>query len=287
MALSAVLFVVSAQLQGGVSDEAEAALGGNGNLFSGATILVVGSDERKGSSIDETQSGPGRADSIMLVRAQFGSVRKLSIPRDAAAVIPGTGGAPQKINGAYSIGGPSLMIKTVEDFLGNDLEIDHLIEVDFADFPAFIDAMGGITVNNKSRICAPPFDNFYRGFRLRKGERELNGRRALGFARVRKNNCAPGEDDRARAGRQQEVLNGIRGQLLSPSTFFRLPLVSWRAPRTVDTDFKAPGMALLAADLVTGGSGKTQVMQGSFGPGGTLVFSDSEKADAVKELLGR
>ena len=283
---SFVLFMVSAQLQSGVSDEAKAALGGGGNLFSGSTILVVGSDERKGDSIDETQSGPGRADSIMLVHAQLGGVRKLSIPRDAAAVIPGTGDSEQKINGAYSIGGPSLMIKTVEGFLGNGLEIDHLIEVDFADFPAFIDSMGGITVNNKSRICAPPFDNFFKGFNLRKGERELNGRRALGFARIRKNECAPGEDDRARAARQQEVLNGIRGQLLSPSTFLRLPLVSWRAPRTVDTDFKGPGMLGLAADLATGGTGETRVMQGSFGAGGTLAFSDSEKADAVKELLG-
>jgi LCP family protein required for cell wall assembly len=285
--ISFVLFVSSAQLQSSVSPEAEAALDGSGNLFSGATILVLGSDERKGDSIDESQSGPGRADSIMLVRAQLGGVRKLSIPRDAAAVIPGAGDLAQKINGAYAIGGPSLMIKTVEGFLGNDLDVDHLIEVDFADFPAFIDSMGGITVNNKSRICAPPFDNFYKGFKLGKGERDLNGRRALGFARVRKNECAIGEDDRARAARQQEVLNGLRRRLLSPSTFFRLPLVSWRAPRTVDTDLKGPGMLALAGDLATGGTGETRVMQGSPGPAGALTFSDSEKADAVEELLGR
>ncbi len=284
--LSVVLFMVSAQLQGGVSGEAEEALGGSGNLFSGATILVLGSDERKGDSIDESDSGPGRADTILLVRAEFGSVRKLSIPRDAAAVIPGTGGAPQKINAAFAIGGPSLMIQTVEDFLGNGLEIDHLIEVDFADFPAFIDSMGGITVDNKSRICAPPFDNFFRGFRLKKGERELNGERALGFARVRKNPCAPAEDDLDRAARQQEVLNGIRGQLLSPSTFLRLPLVSWRAPRTIDTDLKGPGLLGVAVDLGTGGAGETRVLQpSSFGD--NLEFSDSEKAGAVDELLGR
>jgi len=287
LALSFVLFMVSAQLQGGVSGEAEDALGGSGNLFSGATILVLGSDERKGDSIDETaQAGPGRADSIMLVHAELGSVRKLSIPRDAAAVIPGTGGAPQKINAAFAIGGPSLMIQTVEGFLGNGLQVDHLIEVDFADFPAFIDSMGGITVNNKTKICAPEFDNFFRGFNLRKGERELNGRRALGFARVRKNPCAPAENDLARAARQQEVLNGIRGQLLSPTTFLRLPLVSWRAPRTIDTDLKGPGLLGVAVDLGTGGSGETRVLQpSSFGD--NLEFADSEKSAAVDELLGR
>ena len=284
--LSFVLFMVSAQLQDGVSSEAEDALGGSGNLFSGATILVLGSDERKGASIDESQSGPGRADSILLVHSQLGSVNKLSIPRDSAAVIPGTGGAPQKINAAYAIGGSSLMIKTVEGFLGNDLEIDHLIEVDFANFPAFIDSMGGVTVNNKTRICAPPFDDFFKGFNLRKGERDLNGKRALGFARVRKNPCAPAENDLDRAARQQEVLNGIRGQMLSPSTFLRLPLVSWRAPRTIETDLKGPGLLALAGDLGTGGTGKTRVLQPS-SLAGDLEYSDSEKASAVKALLGR
>lgn len=283
--LSLGLFLVSAQLEGGASPEAEEALNGNGNLFSGATILVLGSDERKGASIDETQGGPGRADSIMLVRAQFGSVRKLSIPRDSSAEIPGHGTG--KINGAYSIGGAPLTIQTVENFLGNGLEIDHLIEVDFEDFPAFIDAMGGITVNNKTRICAPEFDNFYRGFNLRKGERDLNGRRALGFARVRKNPCAPAENDLDRAARQQEVLNGIRGKLLSPSTFIRLPLVSWRAPKTIRTDLKGPGLMGLAADMATGGAGDTRVLEPSSFGTGDLLYSDSEKTSAVNELLGR
>ena len=283
--LSLVLFIVSAQLEGGSSPQAEEALNGNGNLFSGATILVLGSDERKGASIDETQGGPGRADSIMLVRAQFGGVRKLSIPRDSSAEIPGHGTG--KINGAYSLGGAPLMIQTVENFLGNDLEIDHLIEVDFKDFPAFIDAMGGITVNNKTRICAPEFDNFYRGFKLRKGERHLNGRRALGFARVRKNPCAPGENDIDRAARQQEVLNGTRRRLLSPFTFIRLPLVSWRAPKTIKTDLRGPGLMGLAADMATGGSGDTRVLKPSSFGTGDLLYSDSEKASAVNELLGR
>jgi len=180
-----------------------------------------------------------------------------------------------------------LMIKTVEGFLGNDLQIDHLIEVDFEAFPAFIDAMGGITVNNKTRICAPEFDNFYRGFNLRKGERDLNGRRALGFARVRKNNCAENENDLDRAQRQQEVLNGIRRKLLSPSTFLRLPLVSWRAPRTIASDLKGPGLMALAADMATGGAGETRVLEPSSFGTGDLLFSDSEKATAVDDLVGR
>ena len=101
-------------------------------------------------------------------------MRKLSIPRDSLAEIPGHDA--QKINAAYALGGTSLMIKTVEGFLGNGLKINHVVEVDFQDFPDLIDAVGGVTVDNKSKICAPPFDNFWKGFNLPKGEHRLDGR---------------------------------------------------------------------------------------------------------------
>ena len=69
------------------------------------------------------------------------------------------------------------MIKTVEGFLGNGLKINHVVEVDFQDFPDLIDALGGVTVNNKTKICSPTFDNFYKGFNLSKGEHRLDGER--------------------------------------------------------------------------------------------------------------
>jgi LCP family protein required for cell wall assembly len=282
--LSAVLFLISAQLQDGVSPEAERALSDDGNLITGSTILVLGSDARTGESIDESQSGPSRADTIMLVHAALGSVRKLSIPRDIEAEIPGHG--TNKINAAYALGGPALTIETVESFLGNGLQISHLVEVDFEDFPALIDALGGITVQNKTRICAPPFDNFWEGFRLRKGEQDLDGTRALGFARVRKNPCAPGEDDRARAARQQEVLRAIGDAATSPSAFVRLPLISWRAPQALKTDMKGPALMALFADMATGNSEDTAVLEaGCCVNGSNLFVSDGAKREAVDTLL--
>jgi LCP family protein required for cell wall assembly len=286
--VSLALFVASAQVQKGVDAGADAALSSGGNMVTGSNVLVLGSDRRAGDSIDESQTGPARADSILVIHAGFGTVRKLSIPRDSAAEIPGHG--PQKINAAYALGGTGLMIDTVEAFLGNGLEINHVVEVDFADFPELIDALGGITVNNKSRICAPPFDNFWKGFRLAKGEQKLDGERALGFARVRKNDCAPGEDDRDRAARQQEVLSAIRGRLLSPTTFVRLPWVSWQAPKTIETDMGSAGLFGLFTDLVTGSTKNSNVLQfscGGCGPAGSAVVADSEKREAVEELLGR
>ena len=284
--LSLLLFLLSAQLEEGVSARAEDALSSEGNLLTGSTVLVLGSDARLGESIDESQTGPARADTIMLVRAGFGTVRKLSIPRDVYARIPGHGA--QKINAAYAIGGAALTIETVEGFMGNGLEVNHVIEVDFGDFPELIDALGGVDVTAETKICSPPFDNFWKGLTFEKGENHLDGDHALGFARIRKNDCAPNETDLDRAERQQEVLNGIRRRLLSPATFLRLPLVSWRAPKTLKTDMSGPSLMGLFGDLATGGSGKTQVLEPSClscGPGGSMLISEGTRRESVARLV--
>jgi LCP family protein required for cell wall assembly len=282
--VSLVIFLISAQTQDGVSPATERALSGNGSLFTGSNILVLGSDVRTGDSIDQTQSGPGRSDTIMLVHAAFGSVRKLSIPRDVEVTVPGHG--INKINAAYAFGGPALTIETVESFLGNDLQVNHVVEVDFKNFPNFIDSLGGVTVNNKTRICSPPFDNFWKGLHFKKGEIHLNGERALGYSRVRKNSCAPAEDDRARAARQQEVLSAIGSQVKSPSTFARLPWVSWHAPRTLRSDMNGFQLMGLFADMATGSSDKTEVLEATCCRGSNLFVSDGAKADAVRKLEG-
>jgi LCP family protein required for cell wall assembly len=281
--LSLVLFMISATTQEGVSAETERALSSKGSLFGGSNILVLGSDVRTGDSIDKSQSGPGRSDTIMLVHAAFGSVRKLSIPRDVEVNIPGHG--VNKINAAYALGGPPLTIETVETFLGHGLQVNHVVEVDFKEFPDFIDALGGVTVNNKTRICAPPFDNFWKGLHFPKGEIELNGRRALGYSRVRKNECAPAEDDRARAARQQQVLAAIGSKVKSPSTFVRLPWVSWNAPRTLKSDMNGVQLMGLFADMATGNSNDTEVLEATCCNGSNLFVSEGSKRDAVRKLL--
>jgi LCP family protein required for cell wall assembly len=274
--LSLVLFMISAQITDGVSDETEEALSSGGSLVTGSTILVLGSDERPEDTLEPGVSGvPARADSILLMHVGIGSVRKLSVLRDTPVDIPGHG--LQKINAAYAFGGAPLMIKTVEAYLGNGLEINHIIEVSFEDFPDFIDALGGIDVDLDDCIESNSFGG--KRVRLSKGEHHLDGKEALAFARVRKNECNIAEDDRDRAARQQQVLSAIRSQILSPSTFFRLPLVSWEAPQTLRTDLKGPGLLALFTDLMTGGAGKTNVLE-------CLPCTEAERAEAVDDLLG-
>jgi LCP family protein required for cell wall assembly len=279
--LSVVVFFVSAQFAEHTSGSAEAALSPGGSLLTGSTILVLGSDARPPNSKEPGAGGPARSDSILLMHVAFGSVRKVSILRDSQAAIPGHG--TQKINAAYALGGAGLAIRTVEQFMGNGLRINHLLEINFENFPKLIDSLGGIDVHLNRCIHSNRFGG--KVLILHKGDQHLTGNQALQFSRVRENKCAPNEDDRARARRQQQVLSAIRSRLLSPAAFVRLPWVSWAAPRTVRSDMRGPGLAMLFGDLFTGGGGKTRVLM-PYGSSGTeLLVSDAAKRRAVETLL--
>jgi anionic cell wall polymer biosynthesis LytR-Cps2A-Psr (LCP) family protein len=102
---------------------------------------------------------------------------------------------------------------------------------------------------------------------------------------VRENKCAPNEDDRARARRQQQVLTAMRQRVLSPTAFVRLPWISWEAPRTVRSDMHGPGLAMLFGDLATGGGGNTRVLLPSGSSGTELIISAAARRRAVEQLL--
>ena len=279
---SVAVFFVSAQLADTSSGSAQASLSAGGSLLGGSTILVLGSDARPDDSREPGAGGPARSDSMMLMHVAFGSVRKVSILRDSQANIPGHG--VQKINAAYALGGAGLAVQTVEEFMGNGLQINHVVEVSFTDFPKLIDAMGGITITLKRCIHSNRFGD--RVFLLHRGKHRLNGRQALAFSRVRQNRCAPNEDDRARARRQQQVMSAMRGGLFTPRAFIRLPLIAWAAPRTIRSDMRGPGLSLLFTDLITGGGGATRVLQPSGSTGTQLLIPEESKRRAVRYLLG-
>ena len=281
-----VAFFVSAQTAPGVSQGTKDALSPGGAVLGGSTVLVLGSDQRPKGTKEPgaSTSGPSRSDSIMLLHVGFASVRKLSIPRDTQVEIPGHGTG--KINAAYALGGAPLTIKTLEAYFGEDLRINHIVEVNFTDFPELIDALGGIDVTLKKCIGSNSFGG--NRVRLHKGEHHLNGEQALRFARVRENRCAPNEDDRARAARQQQVFAAMRSKIVSPpnwpSSFVRGPFIAWAAPRAIRSDMHGPGLSALFTDIITGGSGKTAVLEAT-PSGNDLVASEVARHDALEKLL--
>ncbi len=292
LALSLVPFLVSAQIeQGKISDDAEAALESAGYpVWSPNTVLLLGSDARPEGTKEPgaDPGGPSRSDTIMVWRIGGGANQRLSIPRDTIVDIPGHG--QQKINAAYAFGGTALAIETVSDYLGTP--INHVMEVDFEHFPQLSDALGGVDVKT-GRVCARINGGRANGgvtLNLPAGENHLNGRQALALARTRKNDCNPAEDDLTRARRQQQILSAMKGRLLSPTTFLRLPWVAWEAPKTLRTDMAGPTLLGFFAAAATSGSPPVEVLKPSgFAtlPDGSsgLVVDEAEKQAAVRKLL--
>lgn len=263
--LSLALFMVSATLQRrNTSDAARNVLSSAGNpLTTPNTILVLGGDARQKGNAEPGASvgGPSRSDSILLMRVGGGKSARLSIPRDTVVNIPGHGRA--KINAAYAVGGPSLAIQTVEQFLG--IDVNHLVEVNFGNFGAFIDALGGINVPTgcvRSDINGGRSNGGY-SLRLRAGKNHLSGKQALALARTRHNDCKPAENDLTRAKRQQHILAAIKGRLVSPATFFRAPWVAWQAPKAIRSDMGGPTLLGLFGAVQIGGNAQTRVLKPS------------------------
>ena len=218
----------------------------------------------------------------MLMRVGGGKSARLSIPRDTLVDIPGHG--RDKINAAYAYGGPGLATKTVSQYLG--IDVNHIVEVNFENFPAFIDSLGGIDYRGGcviSRINGGARNGGYT-LRLKRGENHLDGEQALALARTRKNECNPAENDLTRARRQQKILASIKGRLISPKTFFRLPLVSWNAPKAVRSDMAGPALLGLFGSVATSGSPDTRVLRGN-PDGNGLTVPDDVKQREVKRFL--
>jgi LCP family protein required for cell wall assembly len=170
----------------------------------GTTYLLVGSDSRAGlTKAQRGALGTGtaagqRTDTVILLDVPVsGPTLLLSIPRDSFVDIPGHG--ENKINAAYSIGGPRLLVHTVEK--ATKVRIDNYVEIGFAGFVDVVDAVGGIEVCPKTSINDPKAGHL----RLHKGCQHIDGRTALGYSRSR----AFPNGDITRALHQREVIGAV------------------------------------------------------------------------------
>ena len=280
-ALSLGLFLVSSHFER-VSPPAdvEQALDAGGFMLTSANnILVLGSDRRpKGSrEPDANTSGPSNSDVMMLIRTGDGHAARLSIPRDTVIEIPGHG--MQKINAAYAFGGPALAISVVKSYLG--IPINHVVEVNFENFPQLIDAMGGVTYTGGCIVSKLDGGSANGGYTLRlpAGTHHLDGKQALALARTRKNLCEPDETDIQREEHQQALFNDMKSRLMSPSSFLRMPLIAWNAPPAIISDMSGVELLGLFAALTVGGTPATHVLY----PTGQVVLPSGEEGLTVSE----
>jgi LCP family protein required for cell wall assembly len=292
LVLSLILFLVSAQTQQSrVAGDVGSVLDHAGwPLTSANTILVLGSDQRtkKTHERGSSTSGPSRSDVMLLIRTGGGHSARLSIPRDTVAAIPGHGRL--KINAAYAFGGAALAVRTVKEYLG--VPVNHVVEVNFDNFPQLIDSLGGVNYTGGcviSRINGGSRNGGYT-LRLKHGTTHINGKQALALARTRHNDCNRAESDITRARRQQKLFAAMKGQLVSPFAFLRLPWIAWNSPKAIRSDMGGPTLIGLFGGLAISGSPNTRVLKPSgvttLSDGGVgLTVSASEKRSEVARFL--
>jgi LCP family protein required for cell wall assembly len=178
----------------------------------GSNWLITGSDSREGLTHKQERkyhtgfnvSGQ-RSDTIMLLHipGNGGPAVLVSLPRDSYVKIPGYG--YNKLNAAYSFGGPKLLAQTVQ--IATGLRIEHYMGIGFGGLVNVVNSVGGVTMCFKH-----PLHDAASGLHLRKGCQTLNGGKALAFVRTRHNFAS---QDLQREQNQRVFLKALLSKITS------------------------------------------------------------------------
>jgi LCP family protein required for cell wall assembly len=262
-------------------------------------ILVLGSDTRSGSNKKlggGTDDGSARSDTAMIVHVYEGHKKAsvVSIPRDTLVDRPectdsaGTehdAATSVMFNSAYSTGGATCAVKTVESLTG--IRMDHYLEVDFSGFQELIDELGGVQVTTTKNISDSESH-----LDLRAGTHTLTGKQALGLVRTRH-----GVGDGSDLGRiqlQQAFMKALINQIKtvdlfdSPKKLYNLANTATKAV-TTDSDLGSVNKLMSFANGLKGISSKNMTMVTmpvQYDPqDGNRVLVDEDKAKLVWKAL--
>lgn len=176
-----------------------------------AIALVIGYDKRYG------ESGPGRSDTLMLIRAdpQAKAISMMSFPRDLSVQVRcPSGWFTGKINSAYATCKEEGALETVKALTG--LQINYLITVNFHGFKQVVDKLGGVWIDVDRRYyhsnAGVGLGYQYAKINLQPGYQLLRGSDALDFVRYRH-----ADSDLYRNARQQLFVRAVKDQLSSAS----------------------------------------------------------------------
>lgn len=219
-------------------------------------VLVLGIDEGD----NEIPGAPKRSDTIIVasIDPKDGAVNMLSIPRDTRVAIPGRSGF-DKVTHAYAYGGPQLSVRTVEDFLG--IDINYYVTMDWQGFINIVDILGGVDLYVEQ---AMNYEDPYGGLsiHLRKGFQHLDGEKAGQYVRFRHDELG----DIGRVQRQQRFLKAMTEEMFQVGTLFKLPALTASLGQYVSTDMP-PLMVLQVANTLKGfkdGGLKAELLPGRF-----------------------
>ena len=169
------------------------------------TLLLIGSDHRAGTPFSSANT-----DTMMLVRIDPNSstINLLSVPRDLEVQIPEGGVmATDKLNSAYSIGGPGLLVKILKSEVFPGIKINHIIDVNFGGFIDLVNAIGCVYADVDHRYYNNTALTDYSSIDIQPGYQKLCGTDALEFVRFRHT-----DTDIVRNARQQDFLRWAKSQ---------------------------------------------------------------------------
>jgi len=134
------------------------------------TLLLIGSDHRAGEPFRDANT-----DTMLLVRIDPNSstINLLSLPRDLRVDVPGFG--VNKLNAAYSLGGPNLLLKTIKANVFSQLHVNHIIDVNFRGFSDLIDAIGCVYADVDRRYYNNTAADNYSSIDIQPGYQPLCG----------------------------------------------------------------------------------------------------------------
>ncbi len=263
----------------------------------GTNYLIVGSDGRDGLSeqarkeLHTGTAGGSRTDSMMLLHTGAHGTTMVSLPRDSWVTIPSyvdpdTGkshrAAKNKLNAAYSLGGPRMLVRTVE--LNTGLRVDHYAEIGFGGFVGVVDAVGGVDMCVDRDIKDPKS-----GLDLKKGCHNLTGTQALAFVRQRHQEA---DGDLGRSRNQRAFLSALARKAATPGVvldpFRTYPALSAGLDTlVVDEDMELPTLFSLfqAMRSVSGGTGRQlNIPVAGAAAGSALKWDDAKAKKLFAEL---
>jgi LCP family protein required for cell wall assembly len=236
-------------------------------------ILILGSDERP-------EDPTARSDTTMLLRLDPSqdAIALFSLPRDLKVNIPGYG--VDRLNAAYTLGGPKLTLKTVQQVTG--LEIHHVVNVDFGGFYRAVNAIDCVYVDVDRRYYVPP-EATYAEIDIEAGYQLLCGERALQYVRFRH-----ADTDITRTARQQDFLREAR-QKIGPARLFRdrdQLIKIFTRYTTSDIEDARIMLEVFKLFLSVADAPVREIhFEGNVGPS-YITFSQEQMSQAVDQFLG-
>lgn len=246
VAVSALVWAmgIQATLNEGVDEETRNALTDVESVDDPFYMLLLGVDrneDRAQSAEYGDDDSAYRSDTIILARIDppEKQVTLVSLHRDLLVDMGDYG--VNKLNNAYSFGGPSYVIEVVSELAG--VPISHYAEVNFDEFDELVDSLGGIEVDVPIDINDP-----YAGEPISAGPQTLDGAQTLTLCRSRHAYDDYGDGDVFRAANQRMVIAAIAKKIMALSPL-ELPGVISHLAEMVTTDMSVTDLLHLADEM--------------------------------------